>query len=169
MYGHHIWQTMDRPGKVASPARGQLNRKNAHFPVPVRALRIWFRETGSAILSRFSLLILRTQAESDAYSRDYFRFPWRLQFIYLNRHTPSGQFRVCRVTQLRTDGVHCRVSTGTGPVNLKVVLNGCYLGRSPWTYQYAPLFPPPTFGMKRACWKYQRVSPVRRKAGRLVP
>ena len=27
----------DRPGKVANPARGQLNRENAYFPVPVRA------------------------------------------------------------------------------------------------------------------------------------
>ena len=34
---------------------------------------------------------------------------------------PSGQSRVYRVTQLRTDGVHCRESTGTGPVVLKVV------------------------------------------------
>ena len=31
----------------------------------------------------------------------------------LNRHTPSGQFRVYRVTRLRTDGVHCRESAGT--------------------------------------------------------
>ena len=28
---------MDQPGKVANPARGQLNRKNEYFPVPVRA------------------------------------------------------------------------------------------------------------------------------------
>ena len=29
MYGHHIQQqSMDRPGKVANPARGQLNREN---------------------------------------------------------------------------------------------------------------------------------------------
>ena len=40
---------------------------------------------------------------------------------------------VYRVTQLRTDGVHCRESTGTEPVNLKIVPNGCCLGRSPWT------------------------------------
>ena len=31
---------------------------------------------------------------------------------------------------LRTDSVHCRESTGTGSVNLKVVPNGCCLGRS---------------------------------------
>ena len=28
MYGHHIQQSMDQPGKVANPARGQLNREN---------------------------------------------------------------------------------------------------------------------------------------------
>ena len=38
-----------------------------------------------------------------------------------NRHTPSGQSRVYRITQLRTDGVHCGESAGTGPINLKVV------------------------------------------------
>ena len=26
----------DQPGKVANPARGQLNRENYFFPVPVR-------------------------------------------------------------------------------------------------------------------------------------
>ena len=49
---------MDQPGKVANPARGQLSRKNEYSPVPVRAcLRIWSRETGSAVPSRVSLLI----------------------------------------------------------------------------------------------------------------
>ena len=29
MYGHHILeQSMDQPGEVANPARGQLNREN---------------------------------------------------------------------------------------------------------------------------------------------
>ena len=30
--------------------------------------------------------------------------------IYIHHHTPSGQSRLHRVTQLRTDGVHCRES-----------------------------------------------------------
>ena len=79
---------------------------------------------------------LHTQAESGAYLRDSSRVPrWRPFIYYLNSHTPSsGQSRVYRVTQLRTDGVHCRESAGTGPVNLKVVTNGfCLLGGSPWT------------------------------------
>ena len=36
-HGHKYSKSMDQPGKVASPARGQLDRENKHFPVPVRA------------------------------------------------------------------------------------------------------------------------------------
>ena len=53
--------TMNQPGKAANPARGQLNRENGYFfPAYVRSrLRIWSRETGSAIPSRaVSLFIL---------------------------------------------------------------------------------------------------------------
>ena len=48
---------MDQPGKVANPARGQLNREKI-FPCPRACLRIWSRETGSAVPSRVSLLII---------------------------------------------------------------------------------------------------------------
>ena len=37
MYGHTYSKSMDNPGKVVSPARGQLNRKNEYFSVCVRA------------------------------------------------------------------------------------------------------------------------------------
>ena len=47
----------------------------------------------------------------------------------INRHTPSGQSRVYRVTQLRTDGVQCRESAGTGSVVLKIVPSECCLGQ----------------------------------------
>ena len=47
---------MDQPGKVANPARGQLNREKI-FPCPRACLRIWSRETGSAVPSRVSLLV----------------------------------------------------------------------------------------------------------------
>ena len=49
-------KSMDQPGKVADPARGQLNRENEYFP-PRSRLRIWSRETGSAVPSPVSLLI----------------------------------------------------------------------------------------------------------------
>ena len=35
-YGHTYSKSMDQPGKVANPARGQLNRENEYFPVRVR-------------------------------------------------------------------------------------------------------------------------------------
>ena len=76
---------------------------------------------------------LHTQAEDGAYLRDSSRVPRRCPYIYLKRHTPSGQSQVYRVTQWRADGVHCRESAGTGLVNLNVVPNGCCLGRSPRT------------------------------------
>ena len=37
MYGHTSSKSMDQPGKVANPARGQMNRENEYFPVRVRA------------------------------------------------------------------------------------------------------------------------------------
>ena len=52
---------------------------------------------------------------------------------------------------MRTDGVRCRESAGTGPVHLKVAPNECCLGGSPWTNQYSPLFPTSTICMKWAC------------------
>ena len=37
MYGHTYSKSMDQPGEVVNPARGQLNRENEYFPVRVRA------------------------------------------------------------------------------------------------------------------------------------
>ena len=104
------------------------------FPCPRSRLRIWSRETGSAVLSRVSLLIISILWLNLVLT---YEIPPEFRggvhsFIY-NRHTPSDQSRVNRVTQLRTDGVHCRASAGTGPVHLKVVPNECCLGRLPWT------------------------------------
>ena len=70
---------MDQPGKVANPARGQLNKKNEYFPVPVSRLRNWSRETCSAVLSCVSLLILHTQAESDGLL--FFNVEWQVMII----------------------------------------------------------------------------------------
>ena len=130
-------------------------------------LRIWYRETDSAVPSRvsffhffifsFSQILsyvfyhtacfstsfsfapenfvsrddfgsplprqpahLHTQSESGVYVRDSSRVPLRRPIIYFNCHTPSSHSRVCRVTQLRTDVVHCREYAGTGTANLKL-------------------------------------------------
>ena len=122
------------------------------FSCPRSRLRIWPRETGSAVLSRVSLLIstLKLNLVLTYGIPPEFRGGVHL-FIY-NRHTLSGQSRVYRVMHLRTGGVHCREPAGTGPVNLKVVPNECCLGRSPWTATNIRLFfPTPTIGMKWAC------------------
>ena len=74
---------------------------------------IWSREMDSAILSRFSPLVLHTQAEYDAYSRDSSRFPCRRSSILLT------------ATQVRTDGVNCRKSVGTWPLSLFNVESYC--------------------------------------------
>ena len=50
-------KSMDQPGKVANLARGQLNGENILFSCPRSRLRIWSRETSSAVPSRVSLLI----------------------------------------------------------------------------------------------------------------
>ena len=59
MYGHTYSKSMDQPGKVTIPARGQLNRKNEYFPLSAFFVPENFcsRETGSAVPSRVSLLI----------------------------------------------------------------------------------------------------------------
>ena len=36
-YSYTDSKSSDQPGKVANPARDQLNRDNACFPVPIRA------------------------------------------------------------------------------------------------------------------------------------
>ena len=131
MYGHTYSKSMDQPSKVANPASGPAKQGKLIFPCLRSRLRIWSRETGSAVPSRASLLIsiLRLNLVLTYGIPPEFRGGVRL-FIS-NRHTPSGQSRVYRVTQLRTDGVHCRESTGAEPESLQVVPNECCLGRSP--------------------------------------
>ena len=67
---------MDQPGKVANPARGQLNRENEHSPVPVRAYELVSRDGFSRPVPR-QPAHLHTQAESGAYLRDSSRVPRR--------------------------------------------------------------------------------------------
>ena len=125
----HISKGKDQPGKAANPARGRLNKGNEYFPVcPRSRLRIWSRETGSAVLSRVSLLISILRLNLVLTYRTPPEFRGGVHLFICNRHTTSGQSRVHQVTQWRTDGLHRRESAGTGPVNLKLVPNGCSTG-----------------------------------------
>ena len=126
LYGQHFQQSMDQPGTGANPARGQLNRENIFFHVHVRAWEFGlarrvraYRPTPAPLFSPHSL---RLNNMVLAHGIDSSRFPRRRVHIYIHRQPPSGQSRVNRViTQLITDGVHCRESIGTGPLILKVV------------------------------------------------
>ena len=83
MYGHTYSKSMDQPGKVANPARGQLNRE-INTSCPRSRLRIWSREKdghGSPVPRQPAHL--HTQAESGAYLRDSSRVPRRRPFVYL--------------------------------------------------------------------------------------
>ena len=68
-YSQYCQQSMDQPRK--SLARRQLNRG------------IWSNETGSAVPSCASLLVLPAQAKSVFYSQDSSRFPRRRPHIPL--------------------------------------------------------------------------------------
>ena len=93
---------------------------------------------------------LHTQAEFGSYLviTGFLPISAAASFYLFKPPYAAGQSQVNRATRLRTDDVHYRESAGTGPVNLKVVPNGCCLGRSPSTYKYAPLISTPTIGMK---------------------
>ena len=78
MYGHTCSKSMDQPGKVANPVRGQLNRGNEYFTHKNLVLRDGF---GSPVPRQPAHL--HTQAESGAYLRDSYRVLRRRPFIYL--------------------------------------------------------------------------------------
>ena len=129
MYGYTYSKSVDQPVKVANPARESAEQRNLIFPCRRSRQRIWSRETGSTVPSRVSLLISILRLNLMLTYGIPPEFRGGVHLFILNRHTPLGQSRVYRVTQLRTDGVHCREFAGTGPVNLKVVPNECCLGR----------------------------------------
>ena len=116
------------------------------FPCPRSRLRIKSRETGSAVPSRFSPIILHTQAESGVYSRVPLLPPAFRDGVYLDTaKPPTGQSRVNRVTQLRTHGVHRQESTGIGPVVFKVVpvTSAAFLGIAMNRFLRVSLIPHP--------------------------
>ena len=57
MYGHTYSKSMDQPGKVANPARGQLDREEKRNLCSRSCVGIWSLDTGSAVPSRVNLLI----------------------------------------------------------------------------------------------------------------
>ena len=89
MYGDTYSKSMEQPGKVANPDRGQLNRKEKKS-CSRSCLGIWSRETSSAVPSRVSLLIsiLRLNLVRTYGIPPEFR--GGVQLFFKNRHTPSA-------------------------------------------------------------------------------
>ena len=80
MYGHHIQQSMYQPGKVANPARGQLNRKNNIPLSPCVPENLVSRDGFGGPVPRHPAPF-HTQAEPGAYLRDSSRVPRRRPFM----------------------------------------------------------------------------------------
>ena len=80
---------MDQPGKVANPARSwSAEQGKLYFPCPRSRLRVWSRETSSAVLSRVSLVILYIQTESGACLLTRFLAISAATSVYLYRYSP---------------------------------------------------------------------------------
>ena len=91
---------MDQPGKVANPARGQLNREN-NIPLSPCVLENLVSQDGFSRSVPRQPAHLHTQAESGAYLRDSSRVPRRRPFMkppYAIGSVPSlsGHATCCR-------------------------------------------------------------------------
>ena len=82
---------MDQPGKVANPARGQLNRENNIPLSPCVPENLVSRDGFSRPVPR-QPAHLHTQAESGAYLRDSSRVPRRRPYETAIRHRVSPEF-----------------------------------------------------------------------------
>ena len=134
---------MDRLGEIANPARGQLNRENDHSPVTIRASKFGVARRVQLSLPRQpTYLIVHTQAESGAYSRDSSRFPRGVHFLFkppyangsvlsLSGHAIAYRWRSLPRVHRHRASSHLKVVPVTG------VLPFC---RSSWTNSCAPLF-----------------------------
>ena len=95
MCGDHIVAEYESTGGVcrSCPWSAEKGKKTCSRS----RLRIWFRETDLTVPSRVSLLILHTQPESGAYSRDCSRCPRQRPYIFTTTyHRVSPRFIVSR-------------------------------------------------------------------------
>ena len=104
------------PYIVVNPDLGRLDRDKDYSLSPCSRLRIWPRETGSAVPFRVSPLILHTQAESSIINP-------------VPTHTGSSPSFRFGIKHFRTDDVHRQESAGTGPVVLLKVARVLFVSR----------------------------------------
>ena len=84
MYVCMVAHIASQPGKVANPARGQLNREQGKsiFPCPRSRLRIWSRETVSAVPS----ILYNLNLQSSLFILPLMLFYFWIMFSF-NRYT----------------------------------------------------------------------------------
>ena len=82
MHGNTYSKSMDKPGKAASPARGQLNRKMKISLSAFVPENLVSRDGFGSPVPR-QPAHLHTQAESGAYLWDSSQVPWRRPFIHI--------------------------------------------------------------------------------------
>ena len=131
---------MDQPGKVANLARGQLNRENERFPVPVRAggfgLARRFRRSHPASACSFFtlelLMVLTHGIPPDFHGGAYLLLvpPHTIESVpsLSGRHAIAYRWRSLPKFRWHRASRHQDSSR-----------NGCCLCRSPWTNQRGPL------------------------------
>ena len=82
MYGHTYSKSMDQPGKIANPARGQMNRETEYFLSAFAAENLVSRDGFGSPVPR-QPAHLHPQVEYGAYLRESSRVPRRRPFIHL--------------------------------------------------------------------------------------
>ena len=90
VYGHTYSKSMDQPGKVGCQSWScQLNMENEHFPVPVRAWELVWRDGFGSPVPRQPSHFPHSSWIWCLLS-GFPRFPRRRPSICLNRHSPLG-------------------------------------------------------------------------------
>ena len=110
----YFQQRMDHPGMAANPIPSQFNRVKSFFSLsPFAPENLVSRETGSAVSSGVSPLILYTQTESGAYPRGSSRLLRRHPRI---RSTTIGSVPIGSCDAIAhyctDDSAYCRESVG---------------------------------------------------------
>ena len=82
MYGHTCSKSMDQPGKVANPSRGELNREMDIFLSAFAPENLVSRDGFDSPVPR-QPAHLHTQPESDAYLRGSYRVPCMYVCMYV--------------------------------------------------------------------------------------
>ena len=102
MYGDTYSKSMEQPGEVANPDRGELNReeKETSLSTFVRGIFVSRDRFGSPLPHQPAHL--HTQAESGAYLRDSSRVPRRRRGICL-----KPPYAIGSVPSLSGDAIYC--------------------------------------------------------------